>query len=306
MSLRSKSCFPVQKGRHRSLSQGYLMSSQCTACKDGVDQPFPFSMAFQPIVDFDSDSVFAYEALVRGPNGESAATVLSQITPVNRYAFDQNCRVQAITLAARLGLAGSGAHLSINFMPGAVYSPVACIQLTLRTALAAGFPTSRLIFEVTENEQVIDPHHLQSIATEYRRQGFKVAIDDFGASYSGLNLLADLRTDYIKLDMQLTRNLHQRPAALAIVTHMVSLAQALGSKIIAEGVETIEEFTALRSCGVSLMQGYLFAKPAFEALPAFNIPVLPMHSGQAALSTTAAGHPLQDPAPGIRRPPPLL
>ncbi len=251
-------------------------SSKCNACKDGVQQPFPFTMAFQPILDVHSVSVFAYEALVRGPQGQSAYSVLNQVTPENRYSFDQNCRVAAITLAARLGLAETGALLSINFMPGAVYSPVACIQLTLKTARSTGFPLSQLIFEITENEEVVDHAHLHSIAQEYRRQGLKIALDDFGAGYSGLNLLADLTADIVKLDMELTRNIHLRPAATAIVGSMVGLARTLGFRLVAEGVETVEEFAMLRACGVSLMQGYLFAKPAFEALPDFTMPSVPL------------------------------
>jgi EAL domain-containing protein (putative c-di-GMP-specific phosphodiesterase class I) len=256
----------------------------CTACKDGVVQPFPFSMAFQPIVDIHSETVFAYEALVRGRNGEGAASVLSQVTAANRYAFDQNCRVQAITLAGQLGLADSGAYLSINFLPGAVYSPIACIQLTLQTARAFNFPCDRLIFEFVECEQVVDPQHLRNIVTEYRRQGFRLALDDFGAGYSGLNLLADLPPDILKLDMALTRNLHQRPTARAVVRSMVDLTRVLGSQIIAEGVETIEEYVALEDCGISLMQGYLFAKPEFEKLPDFILPAL---SRSAALLPSA-------------------
>ncbi len=244
----------------------------CTACKDGVAQPFPFSMAFQPIVDVNSGTVFAYEALVRGPDGEGAGAVLGQVTESNRYAFDQTCRVRAITLAARLGLAATGARLSINFIPGAVYSPVACIQLTLKTARECDFPCDRLIFEFTEAEQVVDPAHLRSIIAEYRRQGFQIAIDDFGAGYSGLTLLAELPPDILKLDMALTRNLHQRPAAAAIVRSMVELARSLGSKVVAEGIETVEEYAALKDCGISLMQGYLLAKPAFEKLPEFILP----------------------------------
>jgi EAL domain-containing protein (putative c-di-GMP-specific phosphodiesterase class I) len=184
-----------------------ITGTPCTACKDGVQPPFPFSMAFQPIVDVDSRSVFAYEALVRGPHNEPAETILSRVTPENRYAFDQHCRVTAITLAARLGLAQSGARLSINFMPGAVYSPAACIQLTLQTARHVNFPSDYLIFEITEDEQVIDPAHLRSIVKDYRRRGFQVALDDFGKGFSGLNLLADFPTDLIKLDMELIRNL---------------------------------------------------------------------------------------------------
>jgi EAL domain-containing protein (putative c-di-GMP-specific phosphodiesterase class I) len=125
-----------------------------------------------------------------------------------------------------------------------------------------------LIFEITEAERVRDPAHLRNIVDEYRRHGFKVALDDFGAGYSGLNLLADFPADIIKLDMELTRSLDRRPSALTIVKQMVELARALGSILIAEGIETVEEYRALRTCGIRFMQGYLFAKPALEELPA--------------------------------------
>ena len=233
-----------------------------------------FSMAFQPIVDVNANQAFAYEALVRGPNGEGAGSVLGQVTEENRYAFDQSCRVKAITLASQLGLASRRAKLSINFMPGAVYSPAACVQLTLATARAQQFPLDRLIFEFTEHEQVHSPEHLQRIADEYRRHGFMLALDDFGAGFSNMNLLARLQTGIIKLDMDLTRDLHLRPRAQAIVRSMVRLCRSLDAKVIAEGVETQDEFRAIRSCGVRLMQGYLFAKPAFEQLPDFEVPRL--------------------------------
>lgn len=156
-------------------------TSRCHACRDGAEKPFPFSIAFQPIVDVEAREVFAYEALVRGTNGESAFSVLSQVTKENRYAFDQNCRIVAITTAVRLGLAETGARLSINFMPAAVYSPSACIKLTLDTARSCKFPVDRLIFEITEGEEVRDKAHLRGIIDEYRRCGFQVALDDFGS-----------------------------------------------------------------------------------------------------------------------------
>ncbi len=253
--------------------------SKCTACRDGIGQPFPFTMAFQPIVDVENNRVYAYEALVRGVSNEPAGTILAQVTGANQYAFDQGCRVQAITLASRLGLAETGAKLSINFMPGAVYSPAACIQLTLKTANTIGFPLDRLIFEITEAEEVMNRTHLANIFAEYRRHGFMMAIDDFGAGYSGMNLLADLPSDVLKLDMALTRNVHTRPRALAIVQSMVALCRSLDVRLIAEGVETVEEYDALRHCEVSLMQGYLLARPAFEALPTFTLPAAATAAG---------------------------
>ncbi len=245
---------------------------KCGACKDGTAQPFPFSMAFQPIVDIDANHVFAYEALVRGLHGESAWSILSQVTEANRYAFDQNCRVKAITLASELGIVPTGAKLSINFMPGAVYSPAACIQLTLNTAFLLSFPAHRLIFEITEAEEVKDRKHLVDIATEYHKHGFKMALDDFGAGYAGVNLLADLGPDILKLDMELTRNLHKRPISIAIVRAMVKLCDELGIAVIAEGIESMEEYRAVQDCGIHLMQGYLLARPGFESLPTFRLP----------------------------------
>jgi EAL domain-containing protein (putative c-di-GMP-specific phosphodiesterase class I) len=250
--------------------RGNAMS--CKACKGGVQQPFIFSMAFQPIIDVETARVYAYEALVRGINKESAGMVLSKVTEENRYAFDQNCRVKAITLAKQLGLDKTDAKLCINFMPGAVYSPVACIQLTLKTAREQAFPLDRLIFEITEAEKVQDRQHVLHIMEEYHRHGFQVALDDFGAGYSGLNLFAELTPDILKLDMDLTRNVHLRPIALAIVRSLVQLCSSFNVALVAEGVETIEEYATLRASGIKLMQGYLFAKPAFEELPSFSIP----------------------------------
>lgn len=248
------------------------MSNQCSACQNGVEKPMAFSMAFQPIVNVETCRVYAYEALVRGPRGESAYSVLSQVTDENRYAFDQTCRVQAITLASRLGLVETGAKLSINFLPGAVYSPAACIRLTLETAEQVNFPKDRLIFEFTEAEQVSNPRHLHAIAREYHKHGFNIAIDDFGAGFANLSLFADLPANVLKLDMELIRTIHLRPKAQALVRAFSVLCTQFGILMVAEGIETVEEYTTLRECGVTLMQGYLLAKPAFERLPAFTLP----------------------------------
>jgi EAL domain-containing protein (putative c-di-GMP-specific phosphodiesterase class I) len=139
----------------RTIDPPPIRPGACTGCKDGADLDFAISMAFQPIVDIVDGRPFAYEALVRGPSGEGAASVLSRVSETNRYAFDQQCCVKAIEIAARAGLIPTDARLSINFLPNAVYSPAACIQLTLKTAKAVGFPTDRLIFEFTENEEMV-------------------------------------------------------------------------------------------------------------------------------------------------------
>ncbi|MDB5719258.1 MAG: hypothetical protein JWM38_2685 [Sphingomonas bacterium] len=244
----------------------------CSGCRDGAALDFDFAMAFQPIVDMETGAPYAYEALVRGPDGESAYSVLSQVTPDNRYAFDQQCRVKAIETATRAGLLDGPAKLSINFLPNAVYSPMACIQLTLRTAAANNFPTDRLLFEFTENEKMEDPAHVANIVLTYQKMGFGTAIDDFGAGYAGLGLLARFQPDVIKIDMELIRDLDSSLPRRMIVGGVVRMARDLGITVIAEGIETEAELAALRDLGVRYIQGFLLARPAFEALPAFTLP----------------------------------
>ncbi len=245
--------------------------ARCDGCRNGEALDFTFSMAFQPIMDIETGTPFAYEALVRGPGGEPAASVLAQVTAENRYAFDQQCRVKAIQTAAKAGLLSTPARLSINFLPNAVYEPKACIQLTLKTAAAIDFPTDRLIFEFTENEEMVDPSHVSRIIDSYKQMGFGTALDDFGAGHAGLNLLARFQPDIIKLDMELVRSLDGSLARRIIVDAVVKMCARLDVAVIAEGIETEAELAALRDLGVRYIQGYLFAKPAFEQLPVVHI-----------------------------------
>jgi EAL domain-containing protein (putative c-di-GMP-specific phosphodiesterase class I) len=215
-------------------------------------------------VDADNHSVYAYEALVRGPDGEGAFSVLSKVNEKNRYSFDQVCRVKAVKLAAKLGME---AMLSINFMPNAVYNPEYCIRTTLAAAQAAKFDTRKIIFELIETEDLDSLDHLVNIIRSYQEMGFKTALDDFGAGYSRYNILMASPPDILKLDMDLIREIHKLPNKQAVVAGILAMMSRLGGKVLAEGVETEEEYFWLRSQGISLFQGYLFAKPGFETLP---------------------------------------
>ena len=236
----------------------------CTQCAGDVQLGFDFTMAFQPIVNAKTQDIFAFEALARGSNNEPAGWVFAQVNEQNRYRFDQQCRIKAIEQAARLRMP---ALLSINFMPNAVYNPERCIRTTLEAADASGFPIDQIIFEITESEKVSDLVHLREIVSYYKQRGFRTAIDDFGAGYSGLNLLADIQTDFVKLDMALIRNIHQDRIRQIIVRGILQVCQELPVTTIAEGIETVEEFRMLQDFGVNLFQGYYFARPAFQALP---------------------------------------
>jgi EAL domain-containing protein (putative c-di-GMP-specific phosphodiesterase class I) len=237
-------------------------SAGCAACKNPVGLDFDFEYAFQPIVDFNAKTIFAHEALIRGPNGEGAHTILSRVNDDNRYRFDQACRVKAVKTAAELQLKGL---LSINFMPNAVYRPELCIRTTLQAAEEYSFPASNIIFEFTEQEIIDDTQHLLNIVSTYQKLGFKTAFDDFGAGYAGLNLLARFQPDIIKIDLELIRDIDRSKPRQAIVKAITRMCEELGVTVLAECVETKAERDVLLSYGINLFQGYLFCKPAFKA-----------------------------------------
>ncbi len=253
----------------------------CRACRDAGAPP-AFTMALQPIVDLEAQRVVAHEALVRGLGGEGARHVLDQVDGSNLYAFDQACRTSAIMLASRLGLEG---RLNINFLPNAVYEPVACIRATLAAAASTGFPLNRLTFEMVESEAVAGTAHLRKIIDAYRRFGFRVALDDFGTAYSGLSRLADLRPDIIKIDRVLVSGCDQDRTRRAILASLLALGREIGIDVVLEGVERVEEVEALRAIGGRLMQGFYFGRPAFEAMVAagdIRWPAMPRPAAEPA------------------------
>ena len=245
-------------------AQGLPTSKRaCVDCGTRGALQFDFTYAFQPIVDAATRSVFSYEALARGPAGEPAGWVLDQVTHDNQYRFDQACRVKAITLASQLGLQSK---LNINFLPNAIYRPEDCIRTTLEVSAKLRFPIENIIFEVLETEALQDAKHLTHVFSTYKQLGFATAIDDFGAGFSGLNLLSDFQPDYIKLDMNLIRGIDADKQRRAIVRGVTAICAELGIAVIAEGVETVDEYAALADLGLHLFQGYLFARPAFQKL----------------------------------------
>jgi len=236
----------------------------CRACSRAVDLDFDFSMAFQPIVDVESQAIFAYEALVRGLNGEPFGEVFQYVNETNLYRFDQSCRVKAVSLAAELKIP---CYLSINFLPNAIYKPELCIRTTLKACEEYAFPSERLIFEITEHEKVVDLDHLREIVDYYHSVGLTTAIDDFGAGYAGMNLLVSVQPKILKIDMLLIRGIEKNFTKQSLVKSIVQFSRDLGMQVIAEGVETQAEYCYLRSLGISLFQGFLFARPMFENLP---------------------------------------
>ncbi len=137
-----------------------------------------------------------------------------------------------------------------------------------------GFPVQNIIFEVTEGERIKDGPWFAEILREYRRLGFRTAIDDFGAGYAGMKLLSDFQPDLIKIDMDIIRNVDTNRARQVIMRNLMRMCEEMDIKVIAEGIETAAERDFLRDAGIQLMQGYLFARPAFRALAQVDVAAL--------------------------------
>lgn len=235
--------------------------SSLDATASGAGAWPPFTFAFQPIVDASTGTAFSYEALIRGTQRESAFSVLGRVPREDLHRFDAAGRLVAIELAAHLRLEHK---LNLNCLPLSLL--VRPSSETIDTAQRAGLTPAQLILEVTEEEIIGDHSRFDAVIASYRAAGIGTAVDDFGAGYAGLNLLADFQPDFLKIDLKLVRDIHQHGPRQAIVRGIVQVCADLGVDVVAEGIETVEEYRWLRRAGLTLMQGYLFAKPAFETL----------------------------------------
>ncbi|MCF4969655.1 EAL domain-containing protein [Nostoc sp. CMAA1605] len=228
---------------------------------------------FQPIVSIqDTSKIYGYESLLRGLD---QAGNLVMPTPMFELAHESGLlpqidhlgRLNAIHQFSNYQVEG---HLFINFAPTALYDPIFCLRSTVEAIDEAGIDHERIVFEVVESDNPQDLDHLKSILKYYRDAGFSVALDDLGSGYSGLNLLHQLRPDFIKLDMGLIREVHQDLYKASITEKLLEIAQQLKIQTVAEGIECIEELTWLKERGATFAQGYLIAQP--HATPILKTP----------------------------------
>ncbi|MCC6142859.1 MAG: EAL domain-containing protein [Candidatus Hydrogenedentes bacterium] len=220
---------------------------------------------FQPIVPCtDPKDVFAYECLIRGRADDGRIIPPGDLFRCARSAdllfqLDRASRISAIRDAQRQGIR---TRIFINFTPSSIYDPAFCLRTTVAAIAETDLKPENVVFEVVESDEVGDVGHLLDILRYYRDHGYRVALDDLGAGYGSLNLLHQLQPDFIKLDMDLVRNVHKDPYKARISENLLALANSLGVRSIAEGVETPDEWEWLKAHGADLVQGYLFARPS--------------------------------------------
>jgi EAL domain-containing protein (putative c-di-GMP-specific phosphodiesterase class I) len=149
----------------------------------------------------------------------------------------------------------------INFSPAAIQDPEAHLAATVQAIEEAKLPRDRVVFEVVEADRFGDAPLLDEVLGGYRRAGFRVALDDLGAGWSTLNLVHRLRPDFIKLDKELIRGVHQDPVKGLIASHLLEIGREMGIGTIVEGIEVSEELAWVREHDADFVQGYLVGRP---------------------------------------------
>jgi EAL domain-containing protein (putative c-di-GMP-specific phosphodiesterase class I) len=224
-----------------------------------------FTSWFHPIVRAtDTTEVFAHEALLRGVERDGSFIAPQPILALAREAdllpeVDLAACSAAIREAARHG---PDMSVFINFSPAAVRDPDATLRIVLEEIDRVELPRERVVFEVIEADRFGDSPLLERVLSGYRKAGFRVALDDLGAGWSTLNLVHRLRPDFIKLDRELIRGVHQDPVKALIADKLLEIGRGMGIGTIVEGIEEQDELEWMRSHGADYVQGYLLGKPS--------------------------------------------
>jgi len=263
-------CVGCSSSKQPSASQSIYLSLEDFAPLDAtplvnIMQSGGIQTFYQPVFQNDCKSIWGYECLMRGLAADGSWLMPKQLlewAAQERLIFmlDRICRETHIRNAA--AVLPDDVAILINFLPTAIYEPSFCLKTTIAAAKSAGIEPNRVIFEVVETEKVVDSNHLSSILNEYRKSGFRVALDDVGSGFAGLMLLADLNPDLIKMDRELVQGAVKSEMHRIIVRALVQIARASGCLILAEGVETEAELTLMKSFGVDLFQGFLLGRPS--------------------------------------------
>jgi EAL domain-containing protein (putative c-di-GMP-specific phosphodiesterase class I) len=219
---------------------------------------------FHPIVHAgDTSRVFAHEALLRGRgrHGEPLEP-LSILRLAREAGLMQQLDLAACRCAIReAAYLETGVTVFVNFSPAMMDDAESSLRATVSAIAAAGLEPRRFVFEVIEADRIEDAVHLSHVLDCYRRDGFRVALDDLGAGWSTLNLVHRLRPDFIKLDRELIREIHEDRAKDLIAGKLLEIGRGMGIQTIVEGVETPQELAWARNHGADYVQGFLIARP---------------------------------------------
>lgn len=222
------------------------------------------STIYQPIVSLSSGEILGWEALTRGPENsyfnrpDSIFGFAEELGLL--FAMEKACREKAIS---SIGDLGPEQKVFLNVHPKTMSDHSFVKGKTLQILRNHGLAPHNIVFEITERHSIKDFISFKQVVENYRGQGYRIAIDDAGAGFSGLQSIAEIRPDFIKIDMSLVRNIDSNFSRQAVVAALISLAGNINSRVVAEGIETQQELHTLLLKGVHYAQGYYLARPDF-------------------------------------------
>lgn len=230
-----------------------------------------FEVHFQPIIDIKNNTIYGYEALIRGIRTDGSLVLPREIFGFAKdndliFFLDRKARELAIINASKHGIEKK---LFINFTPTAIYEPFYCLQTTLKIAKELKFNPENIVLELVETEKVKDAAHIKKIIDYYKTNKFLTALDDVGSGYSSLNLMISLQPDIIKIDRGIMDRIDEDKLKQSVFKALVNAAKNTSIKVLAEGIEREEEYIFARENGADFMQGYYFARPS--SVPAKEI-----------------------------------
>ena len=248
---------------------------------------------FQPLADLRLGNVFGYEGLIRGPQGTPWHNPMALFEAAEQCGCFQSlellCRKVVVQAFVAQRLPGK---LFLNVSPDCLSQPDYRSGRTLEAILEAGLDPRRVIIELTEHKPANDYGLLGEAIAHYRKMGFTVAIDDLGEGFASLRLWSELRPEFVKIDRHFVQNIQQQPIKAQFLRSIQQIAENCGTRVIAEGIETLPELQAIKDLGISLGQGYVFARP--QAQPPLQLPqatldlLQPGNKVSAALLTAKA------------------
>lgn len=222
---------------------------------------------FQPIVNLRDGSIFAYEALSRGPKGspmESPLMLFGIAEKANlNFELDRLCRRKAIQNAKGLG---PNQKLFVNTFPTTMHDPEFKGDVLQNLLNSVNLTGSNIVFEITERFAIENYALFQREQAYYSSLGFGLAVDDIGTGYGSLEAIANLKPEYVKVDISIVRDIHQSNVKQELLKAVTDIGRKVRAKILAEGIETKEELEVVRALGVDYAQGYKLARPAPQML----------------------------------------
>ncbi len=215
------------------------------------------SLAFQPIFTATERTLVAHECLLRSTHPHLHGP-MEVIGVAERCGMLHDITAEVARQAADwMPRLPDGTALFMNFHPDEMLEPARLLE-----GLTPLLPwAERVVLELTEHTQLQGEHDSESVIRSLRARGFRLALDDLGAGYSSLTVLASHQPDYVKLDMALVRDIHTDPYRTRLIRILVQIAESTDAVLLAEGVETEAEMVTLLDCGVHQLQGYLLGRP---------------------------------------------